>query len=111
MDGALAAVVQDIIGAVHAFTRRQQGIDGVPQPDSLTTALLAYPELCGDATTYAVEVDEREGLTHGYLSVDVHGVTDRPAHTCVVEPVDEDGFRDVVLAPFRDHDPDRALAA
>lgn len=111
MDGALAALVQDIIEAVRAFTRRQQGIDGVPQPDSLTAALLAYPELRGAATRYPVEVDDREGLTRGYLSVDVHGVTDRPARTRVVESVDEETFREVVLALLRDRDPDRALSA
>lgn len=109
MEGELASFIGGMIEAVYAFTRTEQGIDGVPQPDSLTAALLAYPELRGEMSTYPVEVDEREGLTRGYLSVDVDGVTDAPARTRIVESADGDAFCKVVLSMLRDRAPDRGL--
>ena len=85
------------------------GLDGITQPDGLTTALLAYPELRERVETYAVAVDDREGLTRGYTSVDVEGVTDDPAETRVVEAADTERFRRVVLSMLRDRDPDAAF--
>lgn len=82
------------------------GLDGITQPDGLTTALLAYPELRDRIATHAVDVDDREGLTRGYTSVDVGGVTEDPAGTRVVEVADTDGFRRVVRSMLRDRDPD-----
>lgn len=110
MEGALAAVIGDMIEAVYEFTRTEQGIDGVPQPDSLTAALLAYPELRGEMSTLPVVVDEREGLTRGYLSVDADGVTDVPARTRIVDSADGDTFCEIVLSLLRDRAPDRPLA-
>jgi purine nucleosidase len=111
MEGALAAVIGDMIEAVYEFTRTEQGIDGVPQPDSLTAALLAYPELRGAMSTRPVVVDEREGLTRGYLSVDADDVTDVPARTRIVESADGDTFCEIVLSLLQDRAPDRVLAA
>jgi len=85
------------------------GLDGITQPDGLTTALLAYPELRDQVDTYAVSVDDREGLTRGYSSVDVEGVSGEAAKTRVVEAADSDGFRDVLLGMLRDRDPDAAF--
>jgi purine nucleosidase len=85
------------------------GLDGITQPDGLTAALLAYPELRERVESYAVAVDDREGLTRGYTSVDVEGVTDDPADTRVVEAADSEGFADVILAMLRDRDPDGAF--
>ncbi|MFB6273611.1 MAG: nucleoside hydrolase [Salinibacter sp.] len=111
MEGTLPDFIGGIIEPVYEFTRTEQGIDGVPQPDSLTTALLAYPELRGEITAYPVEVDERTGLTRGYLSVDVDGVTDHSAQTRVVESADGDTFCEMILSMLRDRVPDRVLAA
>ncbi|MFO8100415.1 MAG: nucleoside hydrolase [Salinibacter sp.] len=109
METALATAMTPIIRAVHEFTRREQGVDGVPQPDSLTAALLAYPELRGTHGLYPTAVDEREGLTRGYLSVDVDGVTGEPAQTRIVETADTDTFCEVVLALLREKNPDRGI--
>jgi len=99
-ESATAAVRR---GAAGAAT------EGITQPDSVTAALLAYPELRETVSTYHVAVDGREGLTRGYTSVDVAGVTDGPERTRVVESADSDTFRDVILAMLRDRDPDSAI--
>ncbi len=111
MEGTLPDFIGGIIEPVYAFTRTEQSIDGVPQPDSLTAALLAYPELREEITSYPVEVDERAGLTRGYLSVDVDDVTDAPSRTRVVEGADGDTFCEVVLSMLRTRAPDRGLPA
>jgi purine nucleosidase len=85
------------------------GLDGITQPDGLTAALLAYPELRDQMASYAVDVDEREGLTRGYSSVDVESVTGEDATTHVVEAADGDRFTDVIRSMLRDGDPDAAL--
>lgn len=111
MEGELPAFISGMIETVYEFTRTEQGIDGVPQPDSLTAALLAYPELRGEMSTYPVAVDEREGLTRGYLSVDEDGVTEAPARTRVVESANGERFCTVVLSMLRDRAPDRVLSS
>ncbi|WP_459192696.1 nucleoside hydrolase [Halosimplex sp. J119] len=85
------------------------GIDGITQPDGLATALLAYPELRDLVGTYPVAVDEREGLTRGYTSVDVEGVTGDDANTHVVEAADSEGFTDVILSMLHNRDPDAGI--
>jgi len=85
------------------------GLDGITQPDGLTAALLAYPELRERAASYAVDVDDREGLTRGYTSVDVEGVTDAPPNARVIEAADAERFADVILAMLRERDPDRVF--
>jgi len=111
MEGELPTFIGGMIETVYEFTRTEQGINGVPQPDSLTAALLAYPALREEMNTYPVEVDEREGLTRGYLSVDVDGVTGEPALTRVVESADGKRFCEVVLSMLRDRAPDRVLSS
>lgn len=111
MEGELPAFISGMIETVYEFTRTEQGIDGVPQPDSLTAALLAYPELRGEMSTYPVAVDEREGLTRGYLSVDEDGMTEAPARTRVVESANGGRFCTVVLSMLRDRAPDRVLSS
>jgi purine nucleosidase len=109
VDTDLAEFFLALTEQVREFTRERQGVDGATQPDSLTAALLAYPELREAISTYHVDVDEREGLTRGYTRVDVEGATDGPARTRVVESVDEAGFRDVNMAMLRSRDPDAGL--
>jgi len=111
MDGAVPELIEGIVETVYEFTRTEQRVDGVPQSDTLTAALLAYPTLRGEMGTYPVEVDERAGLTRGYLSVDVDGVTGAPARTWVVESADGERFLEVVLSLLRDRAPDLALSA
>jgi purine nucleosidase len=109
MDTELAGFLETLTASVREFTREQQGIDGVTQPDSLTAALLAYPELRGEVGTYHATVDEREGLTRGYTSVDTGGGTDGEARTRVIESADAAGFEAVSLAMLRASDPDAAV--
>jgi len=95
-ESATAAVRR---GAAGAAT------DGIAQPDSVTAALMAYPELRETVATYHAAVDDRAGLTRGYTSVDVAGVTDGEARTRVVESADSEAFREVLAAMLRDRDP------
>ncbi len=111
MEGELPTFIGGMIETVYEFTRTEQGINGVPQPDSLTAALLAYPELRGEMSAHPVEVDEREGLTRGYLSVDGDGVTEAPARTRVVGAANGKQFCKVVLSMLRDRAPDRVLSS
>ncbi|PSQ06060.1 nucleoside hydrolase [Halobacteriales archaeon QS_5_68_33] len=83
--------------------------DSVALPDGLTTALAAYPQLREELATYHVAVDEREGLTRGYTSVDVRGLTDGAERTRVVESADDEGFKAVLLGMLRDGNLDRAI--
>lgn len=106
MEGELASFIKGIIEPVYAFTHKEQGVHGVPQPDSLTAALMAYPELREQMSTYPVEVDERAGLTRGYLRVDVEGTTDSLAQTRVVEAANQALFCEIVLSMLSDRTPD-----
>jgi len=85
------------------------GPGGVALPDGLTAALFAYPELREAMNTYHVDVDEREGLTRGYTTVDVEDVTGESARTRVVESADHRGFVDVIVAMLEHRDPDAGL--
>jgi purine nucleosidase len=109
LDTDLAEFFTEMTASVLEFTRDQQGIEGVTQPDSLAAALLAYPELREASGTYHVDVDEREGLTRGYTSVDVGGVTDGRARTTVIERADAAGFHATTLAMLEERDPDAAF--
>jgi purine nucleosidase len=92
--------------AALSFTKTEQGINGVTQPDSLAVGLFAYPELVEVTSSYYIDVDEREGLTRGYTSVDKNGVTDTDPRTTLVEAVDDEGFREVMLSMLELENPD-----
>ncbi|ELZ20611.1 inosine-uridine preferring nucleoside hydrolase [Halosimplex carlsbadense 2-9-1] len=106
---AMDTDLADFFGEVTKVVRDRgeaDGLDGITQPDGLTAALLAYPELRERVETHPVEVDEREGLTRGYTSVDFEGVTGEPADTAVVEAADGERFAEVMLRMLRERDPD-----
>ena len=94
---------------VNKQARASGDDDSVALPDGLTTALAAYPQLREELATYHVAVDEREGLTRGYTSVDVRGLTDGAERTRVVESADDEGFKAVLLGMLRDGNLDRAI--
>jgi purine nucleosidase len=106
---ALETDLSEFFLEVNKQARRLGDDDTVALPDGLTTALAAYPELREDADTYHVAVDERAGLTRGYTSVDVRGMTDGDARTHVVEAADGDGFKEVLLGMLGERDPDGAI--
>jgi purine nucleosidase len=110
MDTELAEFFQTISEPVREFTTETQGVDGPTQPDSLTAALMAHPELIEAEGRYHVAVDEREGLTRGYSAVDTDGVTDGEARTRVIESADGDAFRESILSMLAERDPDGPLA-
>jgi len=113
---SIEALDTDLAEFFATVTSTARALDGatpsgsVAVPDPLTAALLAYPELREATATYPVAVDEREGLTRGYTSVDLDGHTDDYANTRVVEAADHEAFVDVLLAMLEDRDPDRAVA-
>ncbi len=109
MESELATFFETVTGTVREFTRETQGVDGTTQPDSLTAACMAHPDLVEDSGRYHVAVDEREGLTRGYSAVDVDGVTDGEARTRVVESVNSAAFRESLLSMLESRDPDAPL--
>ena len=106
---AYAAFFETVTSVVREANSEGGGLDGITQPDGITAALLAYPELRERVSTYSVDVDERAGLTRGYTSVDVDDVTDAPASTRVVESADPDLFADVMVSLLCESDPDAPL--
>jgi purine nucleosidase len=103
----------DFFGTVTRRAREvmaERGTPGTSQPDSLTAAVAAHPELVEDAGTYHVDVDDREGMTRGYTLVDETGTTGEPPRTTVVESVDADRFLDSFEGLLAEGDPDGPLA-
>jgi purine nucleosidase len=113
---AIEALETELGGFFDSVTQAVRALDGgagagaVTLPDGLTAALFAYPELREQMSTYPVEVDEREGLTRGYTSVDTRGGTDAVAGTTIVESADHEGFVDVLLSMLENRDPDAGVA-
>lgn len=94
-----------LVEAVREYTRAHEGRDVATQPDSLTAAVAAYPEIVTEAGQYYADVDEREGLTRGYSLVDESGVTGQEPGTRVVEAVDREQFQELFFGLLRG-DPD-----
>lgn len=109
VDTPRAELLTGITERARAQARAERDVDRAVQPDPLAAALLAYPELREQTGEYAVTVDDREGLTRGYSSVDEQGVTDRPPRTRVIESADAAGFRAAMLAMVEHAEPDRAI--
>ena len=82
--------------------------DETIQPDALATAVAVFPELIEQRGAYAVDVDEREGLTRGHTVVDTNGVTDREPRIDVIKSVDAAGFRQLLVDTLVSGDPDRS---
>ncbi|WP_181687074.1 nucleoside hydrolase [Halorhabdus salina] len=108
-DTSLAAFFTDITTQVREFNREAMGRDVVTQPDSALVAALVEPALIEETGTYAVDVDEREGLTRGYTSVDELGVTETEPRTRVVESLDSERFEAMFLDMLFEERPDAAL--
>lgn len=93
----------------RSYSREHRGIDRVTLPDPLAVACLLYPSLVTEAATYAVDVDEREGMTRGYSLVDERGVTGGEPRTRVVESVDGQAFAALVADTLLHGTPGRSL--
>jgi purine nucleosidase len=93
----------------RAYSRDHRRVDGVTLPDPLAVACLLFPDLVTEAGTYAVDVDEREGMTRGYSLVDERGVTGGESRTRVVESVDDRAFKTLVADTLLHGTPGRSL--
>ncbi|WP_227353092.1 nucleoside hydrolase [Haladaptatus salinisoli] len=89
----LSAFFTEISDSVRAFNNEAHGEDMTTQPDAGLVAGLIEPSLIERTGTYHADVDEREGLTRGYLSVDEDDVTGGDARTTVIESFDNERFR------------------
>ncbi|MEU5849646.1 nucleoside hydrolase [Saccharopolyspora shandongensis] len=95
---ALGTPLSDFFTRVCAATLefdRSVGIDGTTHPDSLTAAVLLYPELIRSSARYHVDVETAGELTRGYaaMSWGVHGLA---ANATVVEEIDAEAFFDYI---------------
>jgi len=110
-DTELASFFESVTEQARAFNGEGPDDPGwTALPDSVTAALLAYPELRDEVSTYHVAVDDRDGLTRGYTSVDVNGVTDGEPNTHVVESADSEAFQSVMYSMLQSRDPDSGIA-
>lgn len=91
-DTELAEFYRTLTQSVRAYNVERSGEELVTHPDSAVTAALIEPALIEAASTYYVEVDDREGLTRGYSAVDENGVTGGEPRTTVVESLDAELF-------------------
>jgi len=109
MEGPYADFFVTITEAVREFNSQSDHdsleADVTTQPDSLTLATLLEPDIVEQAETYAVTVDDREGMTRGYSLVDELGVTDRKPQTRVVESVDAEAFERIMTDMLEHGDP------
>jgi purine nucleosidase len=109
IDTPYADFFETVTAHHRAFSRDENGTDGVTLPDSLAAACLLAPEIVDSRGRYHVDVDEREGLTRGYSLVDVNGVLDAPANATVVESVDRELFTEMVASTLSGESPESAL--
>lgn len=91
------------------YNRKYRGGEAISHPDSALLAGLIEPDLVEETATHYVTVDEREGLTRGYTSVDWGEWELAEPRTTVVESFDTDGFRRMMLGLVRDSDPHAQL--
>ena len=108
-DTELAEFYRTITASVRAYNESQAGEQLVTHPDSAVTAALVEPDLIEEASTYYVEVDDREGLTRGYTAVDENGVTDGEPRTTVVESLDADLFETMIRDMLFESRPEASL--
>jgi len=108
-DTELAEFYRTITASVREYNESQTGEQLVTHPDSAVTAALVEPDLIEEASTYYVEVDDREGLTRGYTAVDENGVTDGQPRTTVVESLDADLFETMTRDMLFEGRPDASL--
>jgi purine nucleosidase len=103
-----AALFDDISSSVRAFNRELFDTDRTTQPDAGLVAALLEPAIIEEEGTYAVDVDDRDGLTRGYTAVDELGITDREPRTTVIEAIDGDRFRAMFRAMLAGKPPESA---
>ncbi len=81
----------------RVFNQRVWGRDVTMHPDSALVAALVEPSLITETATWPVLVDDREGLTRGYSSVDELGATPGEPRTRVVRSLDAQRFETILL--------------
>ncbi|WP_181685333.1 nucleoside hydrolase [Halorhabdus salina] len=108
-DSRFAAFYETIFQPDSEGVEEDSRWEGTAQPDALATAVAVAPELIAERGTYAVDVDEREGLTRGVTVTDTNGITDRDPRTDVIEAVDTDGFRQLLVETLVSGDADRSI--
>jgi len=108
-DTAYADFFRTITTKIREVMEERSGMSGTAQPDSVTAAVAAHPEVVESSDTYYVDVDAREGMTRGYSLVDETGVTGNPGRTEVVESVDADAFLASFEGLLAEGDPDAPL--
>ena len=105
-DTDLASFFTEITGNLREFNRERRGEAVISQPDAGLLATLIEPDLIERTGTYHADVDEREGLTRGYVAVDENGTTGGDARTTVIESIDSELFQRMFTSMLFDRSPD-----
>ncbi|WP_433629288.1 nucleoside hydrolase [Halomicrococcus sp. NG-SE-24] len=87
-DTDLASFFLEIASSVRESNEANLGRDLTTQPDAGLMAGIIAPELIEETGTYHVDVDEREGLTRGHLSVDKNNDTGDDVQTTIIQSFD-----------------------
>lgn len=97
--------LSSVTATPRGATEDTRGLDGVVVADALVVAALVDPAVVADTDSASVAVDEREGLTRGYLAVDKLGVRDWSGAAQFVTGVNSRRFRDRIVDTFAYGDP------
>jgi purine nucleosidase len=105
----LATFFTEVASSVYESDEAMLGQNVITQPDAGLMAALIAPELVEETGTYHADVDEREGLTRGYVVVDENDATDGDARTTVVESFDTESFRQLFKNALFERAPEASL--
>lgn len=108
-DTELAEFFTEITDSVREFNEAALGRDVTTQPDAGLIAGLIEPDLIERSGTYYTDVDEREGLSRGYLLTDENEVTSGEARTTVIESLDDERFRQMFEDMLFERSPEASL--
>jgi purine nucleosidase len=96
VDTPLARFYRQVTRKAEAF-ERSMGVPGTTHPDSMVAAAIVEPSLVRGSREVFVDVETQGDLTRGFSSIDVLGITGKPANCTLVEDFDTQGFLELFL--------------
>jgi len=97
LDTAEARFFTAVNRVAREFTRRVEGIDCAPCPDTITVACALDSRVAEDVRSKFVDVDNRSELSRGATYVDHLGILGRPPNVDVVYSASERLFKEMLF--------------